>query len=204
VEVPGRAAGARWCPALLTRTAGTAGNAPGVELYFTESSACWHCEAPECEAYVKKVGTLGRWAAGADAGAGAGGGNGGGDRGGGGSGGEGGGGVGGGCRGKGGSGGKGGGGASERQRRRLLRVFSGAAGAGVEASSKPRPPTRPQHMRPVWRPGGTIRVATIWGGGSGGGSGRGSGGGGWGEVGRDGYCSPHHRNYRRFTKMFEG
>jgi len=38
-------------------------------------------------------------------------------------------------------------------------------------------------MRPVWRPGGTIRVATVWGGGSqdgdgsGGQDGSGSGGG---------------------------
>ena len=67
VEVPGRVAGARWCPALISRPSSSSGGVSGVgggggggsvQLYFTESSACWHCEAKECEAYVKKLNTL--------------------------------------------------------------------------------------------------------------------------------------------------
>lgn len=192
-EVPGRVAGARWSPALF---ASTASNVTSVRLFFAESSACWHCESKECEAHVSTLRVLGRWrqrrreqsheqerervqqegqqegqrGEGVQQQ----------QRG----------------RGLGGGGGKGGtqgfqhgqtvGGGGDpadggRRRRRLLRTAVHAAGARRGATGADKP-TRPQDMRPVWRPGGTIRVATIWSGGGDEaeeGEGDGEGGVGW-------------------------
>lgn len=111
VEVPGRIAGARWSPALMSRP-----NLGVVQLYFAESSACWHCEARECEAHVGRLPTLGRRRRAPTE-----------DR-------------------------TTDGGSHAPPRRRLLRKPS-LPSASV---------ARPQDKVPVWRPGGTIRVTTVW------------------------------------------